>query len=242
MTLDIIIDQVNNFAICQFGGKLLKCQAESNNQNENQLIRLSEHKKGKIKINNLNSNYFIPLRIILEFISSYYIQYNSHFNFFIQCINDSLIPTGSILSLDLDIQESFQSEIAFCEVFSINNSLITLSCSPYNNMYKNYIIRFSNIKSYYSSISWKNEIDEKYLELPIKTKIYILNATNRHFDQTNNIWSFTINLKDFEKKDYFHNSKIVTNLLYNGEIETASCRYNFNSAYQIILKVLKIKI
>ena len=64
MTLDINIDKINNFAICQVDEKLLKCLVESNNQNENQLIRLSEHKKAKIKIINLNSNYFIPLKLI----------------------------------------------------------------------------------------------------------------------------------------------------------------------------------
>ena len=238
-SLDINISNSSDFAYCKIDGKLIKCQVESRNQNKYQLITLSKHKKGEIKINNIDSDSNlnkgkIPLKINLEFISSYYHEYfENQFPFKIEAFNNSVIPEGSILSLDL-IKDG-ENKIIFCKNFYINsnNNRLILSCSYENNqVHKNSVFKINNQKSNYSSINWNNKIEENKLEIPLNVTLEIINSTNRFYNSTSKKWNFEMNIYSLNYKRYLNYSKILINLIYNNKNETSTCRLQNKNSWE----------
>ena len=227
-TLDITVSDSPDFAYCEINGKLIKCTVESKDQNINQLIKLSQHKKGEIKIINYDLDKDkIPLKITLEFISSNYEKYYYYeFPFKIQAYNYSIIPKGSIFSLDI-IKDNV-NEIIICNDFLNKNNTIILSCSYLGNMNINSVYKLNNNKSNYGSITWKYKIDENKLEIPLNATLEIINSTNKIYNSETRKWSFEIFLNDKDFYTYYlDNSKIIINLMYNKENETALCRFTY---------------
>ena len=101
-TLDILVGDENELANCTIYEKSLECQADFDN---NALIQLNNRKIGEIKIINMENirGHKIPLRMNLEFISSYYEEYslNKKFSFTIEAISNNTIPNGSLININL---------------------------------------------------------------------------------------------------------------------------------------------
>jgi hypothetical protein len=225
-TLDIFINSEEGLAICLVNKKSLECQVDSIEQDENDSIKLIGRKKGEIKIIN-EISHEIPLRVELEFISSYYEEYNSdqRFYFEVNAINSSTIPLYS--KFYLDIINNNQNEIAVCDYNEKTNKNIKLSCYTQNSISQNSTILLNNNKSNYSSITWIKAIPDNKLEIYIKGTLNVVSVDNLYFNTTIKKWSFIMNLSP-NNKNYLENSKIIIDLIYENITDstaTGTCIY-----------------
>ena len=234
-TLDIKIGETKSIASCKIDNKLLKCEVEAG---QRYLIQLAPHLDADIKLMNIK-DYYIPLKINLNFDSSYYRtseiyqNYPYYFSFYIKAYkneNAMVIPQYSRFSMLIKADGKNQICICYSSHTYYYNGILTLSCQTLNKINQKLIIKLTNIKSNDSSITWIDEIADDKLDIILNSDLKIDNACNPYFNSTNKKWSFDINL------NYYYNfqedSKIIIDLIHSGQKTKATCRYNTENGYK----------
>ena len=238
-TLDVLISGKKGLASCELISGILSCQVEEENQNNSQLIQLNKEAfSGTLQLSNIENNR-IPLKISLEFIRAYNLEYNkvkSEWNFLLEVkINENdIIPKDSYFSIDIKYQKSsiVYNEVAYCSYQEeiINN--IKLFCIPGKIIAKNLLIMINKNKSEFTSISWTNDIDNENLEMPITAELNVLNVNNLRYDTINNKWSFQMNIGN---EIFPENSNFFIDIEYNEKDSLALCAFNSGNIFNYLL-------
>ena len=188
--LGIYIDNNPDYSNCVIeNNNIIKCIVNSDNQNNNQLIKIRNDYIINENIYLYTSNqYGIPLVSELEFISASDIEYNNGWSFYIVVKNNNNfnIPIGSTFSIDIKCDKN-TDELAYCtEQNRNNNNELTLLCTPQSEINNNTLITLStSTKSTYSSITWNPPLSEKdtviYFHITLNvTKIYLTESKDQN--------------------------------------------------------------
>lgn len=223
MTLEVSIDYYKSgWAYCNkndINNKLLMCKVNSAKKNET--IRLKINGKGQIKLYNIEEIY-IPLNINFEFIfAANFDKREDYFAFDIYVNYDISIPLGSHFWVDY----IYDNTNIIAECYFRDSPPNHIFCYSYHNCENETLIKLTNNKSKYSSVTWKNIIPEN-IEFYLKTDIlYLSSVESPDFNPNTNKWSFIIN--DIYTSSCFQKiRKIQIDLIYNGENTTALCDYS----------------
>ena len=224
-TLDILIDDNLDTANCKTNNNnnnIIECIVNSNIQNNNQLIKLSQDYifKDNIYLSNIKQ-YNIPLLSRFEFISASNLKFNKVWSFnLIVTYSDNtfMIPTGSIFSIDI-IYDSNKNDLAFCTEKEKDNDKLTLICTAQNYIQNNSLITLSNSeKSTYASINFNPSISEKDKYIYFYTNLNVTQVYMTESDNDNNFYMTFIN--DIEIP---LNGRVILDLIYNDEDAIAIC-------------------
>ena len=221
-TLDILIDDNLSIANCKTNNDIIECMVNSENQNNNQLIKISPDYvfKDNVYLSNLKQ-YNIPLRAQFEFISSENIKYNNSWSFNIKVSNKDdnfIIPSESLFSLDI-IYDTDKTDLAFCTIENKDNNQLTLLCTPQNDIQNNSLITLSNNeKSTFASINFNPALSEKNKYIYFSTELNVTQVYMTESENNNNFYMTFANSINIPL-----NGRIILDLTYNDEDAIAYC-------------------
>ena len=224
-TLDILIDNIPDTANCKTNNNnnIIECIVNSNNQNSNQLIQLSQDyifKDNNIYLSNIKQ-YNIPLISQFEFINASNLKYNKTWSFNLIVSNKDnnfIIPSGSLFSMDI-IYDSNKNDLAFCSEKERNDNQLTLICSPQNDIQNNSLITLSNLeKSKYASITFNPSLTERNKYIYFYTNLNVTQVYMTESENDNNFYMTFINDISIPL-----NGRVILDLIYNDQEAIAIC-------------------
>ena len=218
--LNIVINNNQDYANCKENDDYILCRVNSESQQNNQLIKLSQDYtfSDYIYLSNIN-RYEIPLIAEFELINSLDLKYNNGWSFVLQVLNNNnlIIPSGSIFSIDIKYNDN-SYDLAFCSIKNKKDNELTLLCIPQNKIENNTLITLSNTeKSEYASVTWNPSLLEKdtyiYFIVTLNvTQIYMTESENN-----NNFYMVVTNI------DMPFGGRVILDIIYNNNDEIAIC-------------------
>ena len=159
----------------------------------------------------------IPLNIILSYTLIYDFSYsNSKWNFEIKEINEEEgKDISSNSKFTVDINSNYKTDLAIRNIKEKTGNTIILFCHTQNTVSESSIIKLSNKKSEYSSVTWKEKsLPDNIEEMLITGNLHVDSIDNLKYDTNIQKWSFEMNLYYYYNWNYPIISKIKIDIQY----------------------------
>ena len=191
-----------------------KCEVESDNQNSNDLVYITKEGEGASVIwkqNILTTDQQIIRLAELTFVKAYDLNYlDSKWYFKIKIEED--LPNQCLLAVDV-----LYGTNAYSAICDYENRVLSCRVNYASSQSQSNLVKLVYKKNK-GSVTWKNSIDD--LSIPLITNLNFNGAFGLFFTDK---WSFMI--RAVSSANLPSNSKVIIDILQNGQDTTASCLF-----------------
>ena len=184
-------------------------------QESTDLVYVTNSKDNDVSVDWLavvNTDKLIIRKAELSFVKVYDLVYKNHdWNFKIDVADDSLLPNGAKVYVDVLNDENQGNSIMTC---TLNEHVLT--CEEYSMGDPKQLIKFQSVKIK-GSVTWKNS-KQKYISIPF---IYTLPLTKAFGAFYTDRWNFL--LMSSYRNSALRFAQIIIDIVQNGKETTATC-------------------